>query len=489
MSVLGTWAEELYAHGLQTLPLHPNKRPTGEWKHLIESKEEPNPQNYREAIGVVLGKVSGGVMCLDFDLKNGSEEDWQSFLDKVGYQSADLLDKCYVERSPSGGYHVMFLSANPQRKTILARNADGKGLVEFLGTGNYVVVAPSPNYTAVKGSLVTLQVLAESEEEVLISSAKALNVQTVADSRQAQRGFVVQSVQRLAPAKFGNQRTQCDKCGARRGVATGTRTDGSTITYCHACRAINTPTTNGVVFRQPSKHEQPAPQEHVPTVTNEPTTNLHRFLIGLPQAGEPMAMHLRQWCVGSCGDETVFAYGNVASKFVAYATDGKRLKHKKMGWYPTGQSIPLFGVQWLSSPTPFTDYRDWSKHTYDKSTTVVLVESEKSAVLASFLMPQCIWLACGGLSGLAERKARVLRDRRVMVLFDNDEAGRTGTATATQLLKQARATVLPTPDLYTATDPDGYDIGDWVIKQLQQPLEYNEEYERMAIQWEQQWTL
>ena len=90
---------------------------------------------------------------------------------------------------------------------------------------------------------------------------------------------------------------------------------------------------------------------------------------------------------------------------------------------------------------------------------------------------------------MAERKARVLRDRRVMVLFDNDEAGRTGTATATQLLKQARATVLPTPDLYTATDPDGYDIGDWVIKQLQQPLEYNEEYERMAIQWEQQWTL
>ena len=49
---------------------------------------------------------------------------------------------------------------------------------------------------------------------------------------------------------------------------------------------------------------------------------------------------------------------------------------------------------------------------------VAIVESEKSEIIASCLMPELIWLAAGNLNGLSIEKCRALKGRDVMLYSD-----------------------------------------------------------------------
>jgi type I restriction enzyme R subunit len=46
------------------------------------------------------------------------------------------------------------------------------------------------------------------------------------------------------------------------------------------------------------------------------------------------------------------------------------------------------------------------------------VESEKSAIIASCIMPELVWLAAGNLNGLSIEKCQVLESRDVMLYSD-----------------------------------------------------------------------
>jgi hypothetical protein len=50
--------------------------------------------------------------------------------------------------------------------------------------------------------------------------------------------------------------------------------------------------------------------------------------------------------------------------------------------------------------------------------TVAIVESEKSAIIASCIVPDMIWLAAGNLNGLPIEKCQALKDREVMLYPD-----------------------------------------------------------------------
>jgi len=54
----------------------------------------------------------------------------------------------------------------------------------------------------------------------------------------------------------------------------------------------------------------------------------------------------------------------------------------------------------------------------DKNSIVALVESEKTAIIASVFMPQYLWLATGGLSNLNTGICRVLKGRNVILYPD-----------------------------------------------------------------------
>lgn len=203
-----------------------------------------------------------------------------------------------------------------------------------------------------------------------------------------------------------------------------------------------------------------------------------------------MRIHLQQWAVGATLDgRTVFAHGNTTNKIMAYGPDGKRDKNTRPSWHPIGESVPLFGVQWLCEGTTLTDYQTWQRHTFTRSTPVFIVESEKTAIVASFVFPQYVWLACGGASGITQAKARALKDRNVAVLFDCDKAGSSGASKAVDVLTEAgaKAWALRLRDLIHDA-PDGYDLGDLILEQLAEPLVYSEEYECLSIDWVEQWA-
>jgi hypothetical protein len=50
---------------------------------------------------------------------------------------------------------------------------------------------------------------------------------------------------------------------------------------------------------------------------------------------------------------------------------------------------------------------------------IFIVESEKTALIASMYYPEYVWLACGGSNGLSAKKFKVLRNRKVILLPDH----------------------------------------------------------------------
>jgi hypothetical protein len=223
--------------------------------------------------------------------------------------------------------------------------------------------------------------------------------------------------------------------------------------------------------------------------TRSQQSNLHRYLINI--AGSTMADHLRAWNVGTGTDgRTLWHYINkagqhVTTKAMAYLITGKRDQSVAAYWgiklaasyvdlsSKQGHRPCLFGEHWLRDGASFTGC-DGTVHQYTSRTPVVLVESEKTAVLASFILPQFVWIAAGGTNGLTREKSEHLRGRRVLMLFDADSAGikaanhmQHGTTSAR--LIEAGAHVMnsidgvPVQAAIFGTVPDGYDIADHII--------------------------
>ncbi|MBV8391092.1 MAG: hypothetical protein JO080_14905 [Mucilaginibacter sp.] len=95
---------------------------------------------------------------------------------------------------------------------------------------------------------------------------------------------------------------------------------------------------------------------------------------------------------------------------------------------------------------------------------VAIVESEKTAIIASALMPAFIWLASGSLQGLSIEKCKVLQNRQV-VLFPDVNAYRKWKIKALELRRAMPGTTIVVSDELErmATDFDrkkGSDLGD-----------------------------
>jgi hypothetical protein len=145
---------------------------------------------------------------------------------------------------------------------------------------------------------------------------------------------------------------------------------------------------------------------------------------------------LRNYWVGTGrNNSTLFwyldFYGNVCNaKQITYNPDGHRDKNtipfflfKK----ENGYRICLFGEHLINF-----------RNSYE---TLTLVESEKTAIVGSILFPQYIWLATGGANGLTTEKARILKDRNVIILPDCDNGGRTSIEKSVKILESYNCNV------------------------------------------------
>lgn len=107
-------------------------------------------------------------------------------------------------------------------------------------------------------------------------------------------------------------------------------------------------------------------------------------------------------------------------KIMKYSEDGHRIKdgygvnwvHAKM------KKEGLLSDDWELTQCLFGEHLlNWSMN---KNKTVVLVESEKTALIGAACYPQYLWLATGGKSHLANEKMKVLSGRTVLMFPDVD---------------------------------------------------------------------
>ena len=105
-------ANKFYESGLSTIPIGENKIPFGEWKSNQTSLIAPDSRftsSKLKGVGIVCGKVSGNLECLDIDLKYDiSGTLWKEYREAIKLSSPDLPKKLVIEQTPTGGYHFIY---------------------------------------------------------------------------------------------------------------------------------------------------------------------------------------------------------------------------------------------------------------------------------------------------------------------------------------------------------------------------------------------
>jgi len=162
----------------------------------------------------------------------------------------------------------------------------------------------------------------------------------------------------------------------------------------------------------------------------------NNFAIWLQSLRIDISKVLKSYPVGTdINGSTIFwyidFYGMVrTAKVISYNPDGHR--SKKITPYfkysrSNGYENCIFGENLL-------------KHT-DPNRVVVLVESEKTAIVGSQNFPDFCWIATGGSNGLNKQKSKVLANRKVIVVPDCDDAGRNSAERTKSILLDVKASV------------------------------------------------
>jgi hypothetical protein len=115
-----------------------------------------------------------------------------------------------------------------------------------------------------------------------------------------------------------------------------------------------------------------------------------------------------------------------ATVFWQIDTAGKIRTGKVMPYNPiTGKRIkePCNSINWMHSSAKQPEFVLkqclFGEHLLrDKTKPVAIVESEKTAIIASVYLPKFIWLAVGGKDGLNAEKCKVLKGRTVTLFPD-----------------------------------------------------------------------
>lgn len=102
-------------------------------------------------------------------------------------------------------------------------------------------------------------------------------------------------------------------------------------------------------------------------------------------------------------------------KIIKYDDKGHRVKHYN-NWVHTVLKLDNFNLKQCFFGEHILKNAPHSK--------VALVESEKTAIIASAIYPDFIWLATGGAEGINDEKVKVLNGRTVILFPDSSKDGR-----------------------------------------------------------------
>jgi len=174
-------AEYYLAAGLCVLPARrAEKRPAvGRWRQY--QQRQPTQAelsawlaNGPDALCVLCGTAPKRIEMIDFDAGGELFEAWRERVDP------ELFARLFVERTPSGGYHVAYgnngaICGNLKLAQRRAGNGKIETLIETRGEGGLFLCTPTSGYELVQGDLTDLPMLTVAERDRLLQAAWDLN--------------------------------------------------------------------------------------------------------------------------------------------------------------------------------------------------------------------------------------------------------------------------------------------------------------------------
>lgn len=227
-------AKELAYHGLAVVPTHFGEKSPALQSWTQYEKERPSIEeiekwfkgDYRDGLGIICGKVSGGLEVLDFDKKGQEFEPWKASIPE------DLYSRLVVEKTVSGGYHVYYRCEMVSGWEKPAREDRNSVLIESRGEGCFIKCAPSVGYVLEQGSLSNIPKISIDEREILQTAARCRNkyIEPQAEFTPPSRSArTAGSSDSLRPGEDYNQRGDFQKYLLSQGwkPSGGVRADGN----------------------------------------------------------------------------------------------------------------------------------------------------------------------------------------------------------------------------------------------------------------------
>lgn len=183
------------ADGSKALALQAGERKT--YEERLADEAELAKWFGPHGVAVLGGKVSGNLVCIDFDFK--AEEFFPKWCALI---PQELLDRVVINQTPRPGYHVIYrVDGTIPPTTKLATWPNGmtsKGptietAIETRGQGAYFIVPGSPKTTHasrkpwkwIKGKYLSqVQTLSQKDHEVMLSVARSLTYVEPPKARQ-----------------------------------------------------------------------------------------------------------------------------------------------------------------------------------------------------------------------------------------------------------------------------------------------------------------
>ncbi|MCU0414179.1 MAG: bifunctional DNA primase/polymerase, partial [Ignavibacteriaceae bacterium] len=200
--------------GLSIIPtILESKRPVIQWKAWQEKLPSPelvetwfSKGDY--AVALIGGKVSGNVEIIDIDNHQGdAEQIFYEWLELIKASSPDLPDKFVIQKTQSGGYHIIYRCTSVEGNLKLAKRwkseKEQDTIIETRGEGGYALISPSPGYELIQGQFTNVQVISPDDREFLLEVSRSFN--EVEDANQSRPVEHTEYTQRDRPGDAFNE--------------------------------------------------------------------------------------------------------------------------------------------------------------------------------------------------------------------------------------------------------------------------------------------
>lgn len=181
MSNLIQKAKDYSRAGVSVIPTTADKRPAlKEWtSYQTKIMTEEGINDFftgAGGLGIVCGKVSGGLEVIDVDTKHDTTGAlWEEFSRLLEDNLPDTYKELVIAQTKSGGYHIYYRCDTIEGNKKLANKLNREVLIETRGQGGYVIAPPTANYTYLQGDPTNIPRITKEERDLIIKIARHFN--------------------------------------------------------------------------------------------------------------------------------------------------------------------------------------------------------------------------------------------------------------------------------------------------------------------------